>query len=147
MPAKPKARKRKVRVGIKAKRAAITRAYGRYNPCGDEDFFYSRRHLTKTRPDKNGLRELKYQAEACDLQEAMEETFQRIRDRDGVKYFTEAADGLLREIAFEINYHAGPKAMHREMAKLDNDYPPPYPRGEAAMRRPGRAAARIQNSV
>jgi hypothetical protein len=60
------------------------------------DFCYRRRHLATT-PDVacGGVRELKYIVELTDFDHAISTTLNRIRKRNGVKIFNEAADHLL----------------------------------------------------
>jgi hypothetical protein len=117
MPAKPKAKPRKVRAGVKAKRKAIVKAYG-CAPVEDDmdDFYYSRRHLAKVpHADEQGWRDLKYQDEVAGLADAIEKTLGAIRERDGIKYFREVARDLLETIACDLEYRAGPKALRREI--------------------------------
>ena len=147
MPAMPKAKPRKVRAGVKAKRKAIVKAYG-CAPVEDDmdDFYHSRRHLAKMPcADERGWSDLKYQDEAAGLADDIEKTLRVIRARDGVKYSNEVAFGFLDCIASDIRYHAGQKAFGRALDKLDEDRDVPYPRGEAAIRRPGAAGARFQS--
>jgi hypothetical protein len=40
-----------------------------------------------------------------------EKTLQAIRERDGVKYFSEVGGNLIETIAFNVSYHAGSKAF------------------------------------
>jgi hypothetical protein len=105
------------KVTTKAKRAAIVKAYGCPPVETDmDDFYYSRRKLAKV-PDANehGWHELKYQNEEADLADTIEKTLQAIRERDGVKYFSEVAGNVIETIAFNVSYHAGPKALRREL--------------------------------
>jgi hypothetical protein len=112
MPAKPKAN-----VTIKAKREAIAKAYGCHPVEADmDDFYYNRRHLAKLpHANEHGWHELRYQDEGADLADAIEEALRGIRERDGVKYFKEVAGNLIKTIAGYVEYHAGPKALRREM--------------------------------
>ena len=101
---KPKAR---ARVGVKAKRAAIKKAFGRDIPIDSQsiDFFFARRNLAKTRLGK--WRDLKYVDELFDLEMVIWKTLDRIRARDGMKIFNEAADYLARAIRLTSKLRRG----------------------------------------
>jgi hypothetical protein len=122
MPAKPKAKPRSAKVGIKAKREAIAKAYGRPPDRGMEDYFYSRRHLAKVpRANEHGWRELKYLDETMDLRESIPQMLDGIRNRDGMKFFNEAAGDLLGDIAWLIKFRAGQRGLRRALNKLKSD--------------------------
>jgi hypothetical protein len=108
MPAKPNAK----RIGINAKRAAIAKAYGCPPDTEMVEYFYSRRHLAKVdRPNKYGWRELRLTEDYIDLAEAISETLRRIRDRDGMRYATEAARFLVDQIEWDIGRRDSTKAI------------------------------------
>jgi hypothetical protein len=113
MPAKPL-------VTAKAKREAIIQAYGGHRIEDDADsFYYARRHLAKLdQADEHGWHELRYQDEEAELADAIEKALQIILERDGKKYFKEAAGNLIDAIASNLSYHVGSKALRRE---LDRD--------------------------
>jgi hypothetical protein len=54
------------------------------------------------------------------LDEATGETLDRIRQRDGTRYFTETARALLKQIAVSIDVCAGPKALRRAIDELED---------------------------
>jgi hypothetical protein len=95
MPAKPKAG---AKVGAKAKREAIAKAFANI-PVDSEnmDFLYNRRHLATVRDGK--WRELKYVIEFDELEQAIWKTLDRIRKRDGTKIFKEVTDRIVESVA------------------------------------------------
>jgi hypothetical protein len=129
MPAKPKAKPRSAKIGAKAKREAVTKVFHQKNLDPEYlDFLYSRRHLATVR-EPAGHRELKYIVELDELETAISKTLDRIRKRDGMKYFKEAAVDLLRDVACDIHFRTRRKGLRQAMAKLEdwNSYDCPTP--------------------
>jgi hypothetical protein len=98
--------KASAKVGAKAKREAIAKAFGDI-PVDTEniDFLYNRRHLAKVRNGK--WRELQYIIEFDELEQAISKALDRIRERDGVKILKEVADRLIGGIALELEIAQG----------------------------------------
>jgi hypothetical protein len=98
MPTKPKA---SAKLGAKAKREAIAKAFGGVPvDSGNIDFLYNRRHLATVRDGK--WRELKYIVELDELEQVIWKTLDRIRKRDGIKIFKEVTDRIVDSVAVSI---------------------------------------------
>jgi hypothetical protein len=116
MPAKLKT---STKVTAKAKRAAIAEAFGDIPVDPTEvNWFYARRNLASVRdPVRRGWRDPKYIVESFDVEQVIWKTLDRIYERDGAKFFMEAAAQMLGDITVAVEHRGGPRALRRVIAE------------------------------
>jgi hypothetical protein len=104
--AKARITARTANVGVRGKREAIAKSFGKIEIDSDQvNFLYTRRHLTIVRDPVLGGLGLKYVIEFDELEQVIWKTLQRIRKRDGMKIFKEVAGRLLDGLALSIETH------------------------------------------
>jgi hypothetical protein len=93
--------RRSAKVGVKEKRKAVAEVFGAEQVDAEDidfiNFMYARRGLATVPED--GHRELRYIVEITDLEQVIWQTLDLIHERDGERFWREAASYLQRAVS------------------------------------------------